>query len=233
MNRLAILDCEHVAETVDGFGEFGDMMIDSLNSIGFRPEYEIFDCKRGDLPADINDFAAYIVMGSYSGAYDKDLWIYDLGSFIQDTAANSDSKLVGICFGHQMIGEVLGGKVAKSENGWGIGCLPIEFEQKNFPIQIPANLNLLFSHGDQITQLPEGARVFAHCDHCPNAGIIIDNRILGLQAHPEFSPEFLRKLIHKHSNLIGLDTARHAVESLTTQPDNPAILKTIRDFILL
>lgn len=233
MNRLAILDCEHVTETIDGHGEFGDMMIDSLNSIGFKPEYEIFDCKRGYLPASISDFAGYIIMGSYSGAYDKDLWIYDLGNFIQDTAANSDSKIIGICFGHQMIGQVLGGKVEKASNGWGIGCLPVIFNQGRFPIQLPTKLNLLFSHGDQIIKLPENAAVIASADHCPYAGICIDNRILGLQAHPEFSPDFLRKLIHKHTNLIGgLDSARHAIDSLATPPQNQQTLQILRDFLL-
>ena len=233
MNRLAILDCEHVTETINGFGEFGDMMVDSFNSIGFKPDFEIFDCKRGDLPGSVKDFDGYVIMGSYSGAYDKDLWIYDLGNFIKDTVENSEGKIVGICFGHQMIGQSLGGKVEKADYGWGIGCHALHLEQKKFPVQLPGRLNLLFSHGDQITTLPDGAKVIGSADHCPFAMISLENRILGLQAHPEFSVEFLRKLIHKHTPHFGVETARKAIESLNTQPDSKAMLHIIQDFLLL
>ncbi len=232
MTRYAILDCEHVSETLDGFGEFGDMMIDAFDSIGFDPEFELFDSKRGDLPASVSDFDGYIIMGSYSGAYDRDLWIYDLGNFIKDTYDNSDRKIVGICFGHQMIGQALGGKVIKAD-GWGIGCLPISFSQGKFPLQLPEKLNLLFSHGDQIVTLPANTSVLASSQHCPNAMISLENRILGLQAHPEFTVEFITKLIHKHTPHFGIETARKAIESLQVAPDNKAMLHILKDFLLM
>lgn len=232
MSRLAILDCEHINEVIQDCPEFGQMMVSSLKSVGFCPEFEIFDTKRGDLPTSVSDFAGYIIMGSLSGAYDKDLWIYDLGNFIKDTADNSDSKLVGICFGHQMIGHSLGGRVTKAPQGWGIGCQPLYLRQENFPIPLPAKVNVMFSHGDQIIDLPYGAQVLGHADHCPHAAICIENRILGLQCHPEFSPAFMQKIIRKNTPHFGLETTTKALGSLNTSPDNRLILEVIRDFLL-
>ncbi len=232
MTNYAILDCEHVSETIDGFGEFGDMMVDAFNSIGFDPDFELFDTKRGDLPASVKDFDGYIIMGSYNGAYDTDLWIYDLGNFIQDTYNNCDRKMIGICFGHQMIGQALGGKVEKAAAGWGLGSLPLSFQQNKFPIPLPNKMNLLFSHGDQVTRLPENSINLATAEHCPHAMFSIDNRMLGLQAHPEFTSEFLTKLIHKHTPIFGVDNARNAIESLHTQPDNKTMLHILKNFLL-
>ena len=232
MKRLAILDCEHVAETIDNEPEFGEMMIESFYSIGFKPEYEIFDCKRGDLPTSVSDFAGYVVMGSYNSAYDPDLWIYDLGNFIQDVYQNGGSKLLGICFGHQMIGKALGGKVEKAPGGWGIGCLGLHLNQHLFASPVPANLHLLFSHADQVTILPSDAKVLAHANHCPNAMLSVGENILGLQAHPEFNVDFTRKLIRKHSTHFGEEVAKKALDSLTTQPNNKIILEILKDFLV-
>ena len=232
MNRLAILDCEHVAETIDNEPEFGEMMMEGFNSIGFKPEYEIFDCKRGDLPSSVSDFAGYVVMGSYNSAYDPDLWIYDLGSFIQDIHQRGSSKLIGVCFGHQMIGKALGGKVEKAAGGWGIGCLGVYMKQRLFESPVPAKVHLLFSHSDQVTVLPPDAKILAYADHCPNVMMTVGERILGIQAHPEFSTEFTRKLAHKHSSHFGEEVANKAIESLKTAPDNRLILELFKDFLI-
>ena len=232
MKRLGVIDCENVAETLDNEPEFGEMIIEAFNSIGFRPEYEIFDCKRGDLPSSVSDFAGYIVMGSYSSAFDPDLWIYDLGNFIKDVYQSGDSKLIGVCFGHQMIGKALGGRVEKAADGWGIGCLALHMHQHLFTSAVPAHIHLLFSHSDQVTVLPTEAKVLAHADHCPNAMIAVGGNILGIQAHPEFSPEFTRKLIHKHSTHFGEEVANNAVKSLSNRPDNRVMLEILKDFLV-
>ncbi len=232
MKRLAILDCEHVSETLDNEPEFGEMMIESFNSIGFKPEYEIFDCKRGDLPSSVSDFTGYAVMGSYNSAYDPDLWIYDLGNFIQDIYNNGESKLIGICFGHQMIGKALGGKVEKAPGGWGIGCLNLHLNRHLFTDPVPSNLHLHFSHADQVTILPSEAKVLAQADHCPNAMISVGNNILGLQAHPEFNTNFTHKLIKKHSAHFGEEVARKAIESLKVLPDSKIMLEILKDFLV-
>ncbi len=233
MSRLAILDCEHINEVMHNCQEFGQMMADGLNLVGFRPEIEFFDTKRGDLPVSTGDFTGYIVMGSLSGAYDKDLWIYDLGNFIRDLATGGDSKMVGICFGHQMIGHSLGGKVTKAPQGWGIGCMTMQLIPDSLPIPLPDQVNVMFSHGDQIIELPEGAQVLGHTEHCPYAAICIDDRILGLQCHPEFTPDFMEKIITKNTPHFGIEMATQARQSLSRKNDSIAVLKFISDFMVL
>ena len=59
-------------------------------------------------------------------AYDSDAWISQLKDFIRQVDATTNSKILGICFGHQIIAEALGGKVEKNTLGWEIGWTPLQ-----------------------------------------------------------------------------------------------------------
>src|SRR6478672_8826869 len=96
--------------------QFGDYptMFEKLLGDGF--EIESFDVADGQLPTDRHD--AYLITGSPAGVYDPLPWIEPLEEFIRGATG---SRLVGICFGHQIMAEALGGHVEKSDKGWGAG----------------------------------------------------------------------------------------------------------------
>jgi len=79
-----------------------------------------YDATKGELPASVDECDAYVITGSPSSAYDEDVWIEKLAGFIQ-RLDEANHPLVGICFGHQIIAKALGGRVGKSDKGWGIG----------------------------------------------------------------------------------------------------------------
>ena len=139
---------------------------------------------------------AYLITGSPKGAYDDDLWIARLADFINLAYAES-SKLVGVCFGHQMLAHTLGGKAEKSHKGWGLGLKKLDVSEKR-PFMSPSleNGNFYFCHQDQVVQLPSQAERLAGNEFCPNGMFVIGNQVFGIQAHPEFTADVMEKAVN-------------------------------------
>src|SRR5690242_16651139 len=117
--KLAVLETGRPpGDLADRFGDYPSMF-EQLLGDGF--EIERFDVQAGELP-DAGAHDAVLITGSPAGVYDGFPWIVDLSDFIR---AARDSKMVGICFGHQVMAEALGGHVEKSERGWAQVCIII------------------------------------------------------------------------------------------------------------
>ena len=82
-------------------------------------DYTTYEVREGKLPSAPEEQDGYIVTGSPAGVYDDLPWIEPLKTFL--VQAKGKAKLVGICFGHQIMAEAFGGRVEKSDRGWGIG----------------------------------------------------------------------------------------------------------------
>lgn len=91
--------------------------------------------------------------------------------------------MVGICFGHQIIAQALGGAVIKHPDGWAVGAQDYDFGGER--------VTLNAWHQDQVIRRPEGAEVLARNAFCENAALIYDDRAFSVQAHPEFSDSFI------------------------------------------
>lgn len=142
------------------------------------------------LPAP-EDCDAWLIPGSRHGVYDDLPWIDPLKAFIRE-AAKLKRPMAGVCFGHQIIAEALGGKVEKAAIGFRIGLERYETTMDGTPqsIAMPA------FHQDQIIVPPPHAEVVARTDACPYAALRYqDAPVLSVQFHPEFSRAYLRDLI--------------------------------------
>lgn len=167
-------------------GDYPDLFIRLLAKYGF--EFKIFEVLEGDVPADPALCDGWLITGSRFGAYEDHPWIPPLEAFIRAVRA-ADVPMVGICFGHQIIAQALGGKVEKYKGGWSVG--PTEYQWGDQTIRLNA------WHQDQVTQLPDGAEVCATNGHCGNAALIYGNTIFTVQAHPEFHRDFAGDIIEK------------------------------------
>lgn len=138
---------------------------------------------------------AYLITGSPKGVYDEEAWIAHLGDFIRETYAGQ-TKMVGICFGHQILAHALGGHAEKSEKGWGLGLrrLQVTGQESWMTPSLPEGA-FYYCHQDQVTRLPEGATLLASNEFCPNGMFVLDDRVLGIQGHPEFTSSVMEKAI--------------------------------------
>jgi GMP synthase-like glutamine amidotransferase len=177
----------------------------------------------GDYPDAVEDFDAYLLTGSDSGAYDSDPWIGDLRAFLQ--AAKGRAALVGVCFGHQIMADAFGGLVIKSPKGRALGLHEYAVEHQEPWMDSAPSIRAPAAHGDQVVEAPPGARVVAGSDFTP-VGMLAygDQPAISIQLHPEFEPDYARALIElRRGGRMPADILDKAEASLA-QPDDRARL---------
>ena len=196
-------------------------------------EYEGFDVAAGCFPDSVDACDAYLITGSPKGVYDDFEWIADLGDFIRE-AYRAGKKLVGICFGHQILAHALGGHSEKSEKGWGLGLKEFEiYEKKEWMTSNLPKSSLHFVHQDQVMQLPPGAELLGGNEFCPNLFFTIEDQVLGIQGHPEFTSEIMHQIIDARKDIFGSGLCETAAGSIDNgAPDNQLLAEWIAKFLL-
>lgn len=196
-------------------------------------EFSGYTVALGQFPADANLYDAYVITGSPSGAYETDPWILQLIDFIRQ-AFQLGKKLVGICFGHQILAQALGGHVEKSAKGWGLGLkLFAVTGSKPWMTEPAPHCSLYFVHQDQVIDLPPEAEHLAGNDFCPNVMYAIGEQVLGVQGHPEFTPEIMEGIFASRSDALkATELFQTAVSSIANgRPDNHLFANWIVNFL--
>jgi GMP synthase-like glutamine amidotransferase len=223
--KLAILETGRPpGDLAQRFGDYPSMLRELLGD-GF--EIETLDVQAGELPADPAQYDAYLITGSPAGVYDPHPWIAPLLEFIRSA---KDSRMVGICFGHQAMAEALGGRVEKSDNGWGVGLHRyavspvVPWIDGNTDIAVPV------SHQDQVVVQPPATEVVASSDFTPYAALAWSDRpAISFQFHPEFTPDYAKALITERYDIVPDPDA--AIASLDAANDTGRVADWIRRFL--
>lgn len=194
--------------------------------------YTGYAITQGEFPATLDACDAYLITGSPRGVYDPDPWIAQLMEFIR-ASFQAGKRLVGICFGHQILAHALGGCAAKSEKGWGLGLKTFNINvPKIWMNAVPDSCALYFVHQDQVTQLPPEAELLGGNDFCPNLFFSIDNQVFGIQGHPEFTPGLMRAIVNTRKRIVGAEPYVQALDSLDSgTPDNRLFAQWIANFL--
>ena len=155
-----------------------------------------------DIPASPGDADGWIITGSRHGVYEDHPWIDPLKAFLREAHA-VQAPLVGICFGHQILADALGGKVVKSDKGWGCGIHSYTLrESKGWMDNAAPTLAIHAMHQDQVVEVPPGARVFMESPFCPNAGLAYGETAISVQPHADFDATFERTVIETRRGTI-------------------------------
>ena len=188
---------------------------------------ESFDVQAGDLPADADDFPAYLITGSPAGVYELLPWIDPLCSFVREA---KNSRMIGVCFGHQLMAEALGGRVEKSEKGWGAGLHHYDVIRRAPWMDDAQEIAVPASHQDQVVVQPPNTEVVAKSAFTPYAALNwTDRQAISFQFHPEFSTAFAQALIEKRYDVVPNPDA--AIASLDAPNDNARVAGWIRRFL--
>ena len=216
-------------DLVARYGRYDAMMRRMLGD-GFG--YRSYDVQAGELPAAPEDNAAYVITGSSAGVYDPLPWIAPLKGFIR--SAQGRAKLVGICFGHQVMAEALGGRVEKSGKGWGLGLHTYEVAQAApWMDRNTRRISVAASHQDQVVAVPEGVTVLGHSAFARYAMLAYPGGdAISVQFHPEFERGFAEALVDLRGSRIGPDAAERAMASLGEPSDAPRVAGWLRRFIM-
>jgi len=181
------------------------------------------------LPPDVHRHDAYLITGSSAGVYEDHAWIDPLRSFIR--AAAGRAKLIGICFGHQIMAEALGGRVEKSDKGWGVGLHTYPIVRREPWMDDAPAVSVPASHQDQVVLQPPDTHVTASSVFTPYAGLVwTGHPSISFQFHPEIEPDYAAALYEsRRDRLPHVDAA---IASLGRPNDNARVGDWIRRFLL-
>lgn len=231
--RVGILNAIHPQKSVINWGGSPtDAYIRFLQNAGGPLMFTGYEVAQGQLPAAPDECDAYVITGSSNGVYDLDAWIPELMQFIRDSY-EAGKKLVGICFGHQILAHALGGHAEKSEKGWGLGLKTFTISQtKPWMNGVSKQCSLHFAHQDQVMTLPPEAELLGGNAFCPNAFFVIADQVLGIQGHPEFSRSMMDDLLIPMEAELEPAVHETAVSSLSQgPPDNELVGQWLVNFL--
>ncbi len=181
----------------------------------------------GRSPGSLSDCDGWVLSGSPASTYDDLGWIPMAEEIVRDLITE-ERPTFGICFGHQLMAQALGGRVERAGVGWGAGVhrydLIAPIRQIPDP---PSQLQLLAMHQDQVVDVPSGGVVWATSTFCPNAGISYGERAWSMQPHPEFTPGIVETLCHDRRDRLGGDVADAAIAGLRRRLDGELVARAV------
>lgn len=253
--NLGLLLCDDVdAEAHAQYGTYAEMFRAGFHQVDPHLRLHPITCYQGEIPPAPEAYDAYIISGSRHAAYDSLDWITQLQEFIRACHAQR-KKMVGICFGHQLIAHALGGETKKSARGWGVGIHRTRITQPQPWMQAlqpepqanpnptanptanptppqPVHYNLVVIHQDQVTTIPRGFTTLAENDFCPISMYVGDGVMLGIQGHPEFNREFCEYRIQTRKKILPPAVYRESLASLKSMTaDSTQVLHWISRFL--
>jgi len=219
--KIGILQTGHAHEAIlQTLGDYDVQFERLLDGNGFT--YETYNVIDMAFPQSINACDGWIITGSKHGAYEDHPFIQPLEELIRDIYA-AGVPLVGICFGHQIIAQALGGKVEKFPGGWAAGRTSYDWSGQ------PVTLNTW--HQDQVTEIPKDATVLAANDFCRYAALAYGNRIFTTQPHPEYGAQFMNGLLEfRGKGVLPPEILAEAHANLDKPIDSPRIARQIARF---
>lgn len=185
----------------------------------------VLDARRGELPA-LADVTALVITGSPESVTSRAPWILAAEARTAELV-RAGVPTLGVCFGHQLLGQALGGLVEVNPRGREIGTVELErlAEDPLFdgaPPVFGANM----SHCDSVTRLPEGARVLARTRLEPHAAVRFGERAWGVQFHPEFDGDTMRGYVAARLDRLAAEGIDPSALAATDAPEAARVLRT-------
>ncbi|MFY0642331.1 MAG: glutamine amidotransferase [Bermanella sp.] len=211
--KIGLLVTGHIDEPhIENYDGYAQMFKHLFEAAGVTFEYEVFYVIDDQWPDYIDSCDGWLLTGSACAVYDNTPWMQKLKKWIIH-AYEQDIPMVGICFGHQIIAQAFAGKVEKYSGGWGVG--PHKYQLNDILLEGKSEIQLNAVHQDQVIKKPLNAVCLGRSDFCENAILAYGNTILTVQAHPEFTREYITDLLEFHQgSAISPEPAQKALDKL-------------------
>jgi len=230
--KLCILENDLLdAPLQDAYGGFGAMFQRLLRQAGAVGEFDVFNTVRGEYPESFDAYDAVLLTGSRADSFSQEPWVLALKDKVT-ALLETKRKLIGVCFGHQLIALCMGAKVGRAPQGWGAGRMQYAWTAPDLPqAQGRTGIALLASHQDQVFDLPSGAKLLATSEFCPVAAFGVDDQVFCVQPHPEFVEDFSAYLLNKRRSILGEDKYTSSTASLAHGHDGLDVARMMVAFI--
>ena len=218
--RIAILDAVPESYWADDRGiTDSQKFINLLQPQNPAAQLDSYYVSRDHFPENIDQYDAILVTGSPCSVHDAHDWIERLTDLIR-TASERGMRVVGSCFGHQLVARAFGGEVGHNEKGWLIGNFTVHISQSYNWMQPAARATGMYHFNqERVIRLPAAAQAFAHTDDYNDFGYTIGDNVMCFQGHPEQSRLSMTNFLRATDSLTAEQRARAAYHIETGEPD--------------
>jgi GMP synthase-like glutamine amidotransferase len=230
--RIGLLGCDDVPQRfrhiAGGYHDmFGTLLAPHVPDLALE-WIDVY--QSAEMPAP-EAFDAYVCTGSRYSVYEDREWIRNLKRFVHDVKL-SGVPFVGVCFGHQMLAEALGGRVERAPYGWGIGVHDMEVvAPEEWMTPQRSRCRLQYMHADQVQRMPPDSTLLAAAPHCRVAMFRVGTSMLGIEGHPEFPGAYEEALLLDRRERIGVERVDAALATLRERTDENLVGAWIGNFL--
>jgi len=244
--RIAILECDTPLDgTRAKYGTYGGVFTsllkagaDALQHPGLTSssglDLSTYDVVHAQLYPSLEEIDAVLLTGSRYNSFDDDPWIVNLVEYTKTVLAQDRVRIIGVCFGHQIVGRAMGVKVGRSEGGWETSVTAVDLTKRGQEIFGRSALALHQMHRDAVFSLPPEVESLAYTSSCAVQSMYIPNHLLTVQGHPEFTEEIMRELLetrHK-SGIFDDEMFRDSMSRVDKYQDGVVVASTFLQFVL-
>ncbi|GJE98213.1 class I glutamine amidotransferase-like protein [Phanerochaete sordida] len=242
--RLALLLCDTpIQPVVDEHGDYTrifDKLFRDSCPPGVTYVMDSFDVRnKMEYPEDIDQYDGLVMTGSAASAYENFEWINRLVAYVASVAETKPNvKIIGICFGHQIVARALGKDCVPNNGIWEAGLVTIELTETGKQLFGGRDeLNIQQMHRDHIPEIPKGCELLASTSVCKNQGFVRftpgttsrrpkDIQIFTVQGHPEFTEGIVSKVVDLRAStgVIDQPTAQRARERASWRNDGVSVI---------
>jgi len=231
--KVCILDNDHLDPAVaDTYASYGAMTEKMFAAAGVPWRFERFNTTRGEYPPSFDAYDAVLLTGSKADSFSDEPWVRELRRHVT-ALLQQRKKLLGICFGHQLIAHCLNAQVGRAPNGWGMGRMAYDWVGPR-PVKADAaspSLNLLASHQDQVLTLPVGATLLARSEFCPIAAYAVDDNVFCIQPHPEFVEDYSAWILQKRPDSVAAERRAGVRAEMALPHDGLDVARYMQSFV--
>jgi len=245
--RIAVLECDTpLPETKARYGGYGGVFeallkagADALGqpdiiSSSSGLDVTKWNVEHEEVYPDLDNIDAILLSGSKHNSFENVPWILKLVEFVKRVLAQDRVRIIGVCFGHQIVGRALGAKVDRSSVGWEVSVTPMSLTEKGRELFEKDDLDLQQMHKDIVYNLPEGTELLGYSPKCDVQGFYVRRRLITVQGHPEFTSQIVSEIAKsRHAQGI-FDEAmyRDAISRVDNPHDGVAVSKAFLKFLL-
>ncbi|KAI9709600.1 MAG: hypothetical protein M1828_002408 [Chrysothrix sp. TS-e1954] len=205
--RIAILECDTpLDQTREKYGGYGGVFKALLhagaNALGDERvsaegglDISTWDVvNKQDYP-DHDEIDAILITGSRFNSFDNDEWILKLVSYTEQLLKQDRVRIIGVCYGHQIVGRAMGAPVGRSDKGWEASVTLMKLSEKGQALYRKEILSIHQMHRDVVKSYPPGVEELGSSPRCDVQGMYAKNRLMTVQGHPEFNEQIMRELL--------------------------------------